>query len=252
MSQFIYVLFTYQQVVEVLTYGVTLIILASSIDDVFVDCWFWLRELYRWFWIKTQYPALKVEALEAKAQRPIAIMVPAWKEQSVIQAMLNNTSRFLKYTNYKLFVGVYQNDPDTIAEVKAAAERLPNVHMAVVPRDGPTCKADCLNVIMGEIDDYERRAGQEFAGVAMHDAEDVIHPYELQLFNYLLDRMDLIQLPVYSFQRGIGEFVAGTYMDEFAEIAFQGSRGPRKHDRHRALCRRLRLLQPPRAEGPAG
>ena len=51
----------------------------------------------------------------------------------------------------------------------------------------------------------------------MHDAEDVIHPYELQLFNYLLDRMDLIQLPVYSFQRGIGEFVAGTYMDEFAE-----------------------------------
>ena len=50
----------------------------------------------------------------------------------------------------------------------------------------------------------------------MHDAEDVIHPYELQLFNYLLDRMDLIQLPVYSFQREIGEFVAGTYMDEFA------------------------------------
>ena len=29
--------------------------------------------------------------------------------------------------------------------------------------------------------------------------------------------MDLIQLPVYSFQRGLGEFVAGTYMDEFAE-----------------------------------
>ncbi|WP_163364477.1 glycosyltransferase family 2 protein, partial [Escherichia coli] len=35
--------------------------------------------------------------------------------------------------------------------------------------------------------------------------------------NYLLPRKDLIQLPVVSLERGYGELIAGTYMDEFAE-----------------------------------
>jgi adsorption protein B len=217
MSQFLYTLATYQEVSEVLTYGLTVLILLSAFDDLFIDCWYWLREFYRWYWIRTQYPALKVEALEAKAERPIAIMVPAWKEHDVIAAMLNTNAKYLRYADYQFFVGVYQNDQETISQVKAAAARIPNVNMAVVPRDGPTNKADCLNIVLAQIIDYERRTGREFVGIALHDSEDVIHPYELKLFNYLLDRMDLIQLPVYSLQRGLSEFVAATYMDEFAE-----------------------------------
>ena len=217
MSQLLYTLVTDQQVAEILTYSVTVVILIASIDDFFVDCWYWLRELYRWYWITAQHPALKVEALEAKIERPIAIMVPAWQEHDVIQAMLTTNYKSLRYQDYQFFVGVYQNDSETIAEVRDASILVPNVTMAVVPRDGPTSKADCLNIIMARIVDHERRTGKQFVGIALHDSEDVIHPYELQLFNYLLDRMDLIQLPVYSFQRGLGEFVAGTYMDEFAE-----------------------------------
>lgn len=217
MNQFLYTLVTYQEVAEILTYGVTLVILIVSIDDLFIDCWYWLRELYRWYWITAQYPALKVEALEAKVERPIAIMVPAWKENDVIQAMLRTNYKSLRYKDYHFFVGVYQNDPETIAEVTAAAAGVPNITMAVVPRDGPTSKADCLNVVMAQIVAHERKTGKGFVGIALHDSEDVIHPYELRLFNYLLDRMDLIQLPVYSFQRDFNEFVAGTYMDEFAE-----------------------------------
>jgi adsorption protein B len=216
-SQLLYTLVTYQQVAEILTYSVTVVILIASIDDFFVDCWYWLREPYRWYWITAQHPALKVEAFEAKIERPIAIMVPAWQEHDVIQAMLRTNYKSLRYQDYQFFVGVYQNDSETIAEVRDASILVPNVTMAVVPRDGPTSKADCLNIIMARIVDHERRTGKQFVGIALHDSEDVIHPYELQLFNYLLDRMDLIQLPVYSFQRGLGEFVAGTYMDEFAE-----------------------------------
>lgn len=217
MSHLLYTLVAYQQVAEVLTYSVTVIILIASIDDLFIDCWYWLRELYHWYWITAQHPALKVEALEAKTERPIAIMVPAWQEHDVIQAMLKTNFKSLRYKDYQFFVGVYQNDSETIAQVTAASTVVPNVTMAVVPRDGPTSKADCLNIIMARIVEHERRTGKQFIGIALHDSEDVIHPYELQLFNYLLDRMDLIQLPVYSFQRGLGEFVAGTYMDEFAE-----------------------------------
>jgi adsorption protein B len=56
-----------------------------------------------------------------------------------------------------------------------------------------------------------------FAGVVLHDSEDVLHPLELRLFNYLLPRKDMIQLPVVSLERNWYEWVAGTYMDEFAE-----------------------------------
>lgn len=217
MNQLLYTIVIYQEVAEFLTYGVTIIILIASIDDFFIDCWYWLRELYRWYWIKSQYPALKIEALEAKAERPIAIMVPAWMEHDVIQAMLKRNYKSLRYRNYKFFVGVYENDAKTIAEVRTAAETVPNVVMAVVPWPGPTNKADCLNVVMSKIVEFERTENMEFVGIALHDSEDVIHPYELLLFNYLLDRMDLIQLPVYSFSRSLHEFVAGTYMDEFAE-----------------------------------
>jgi adsorption protein B len=208
---------TYQRVVELLAVGIMVLILLSSLDDLFVDIWYWLRQMYRWFWVRSRFPRLTAEALDAKPERPIAIMVPAWKESEVILAMLTTSKALIRYSNYHFFVGVYQNDAETIAEVQLAMARFPNVSMSVVPRDGPTSKADCLNVVLADILAYEGRTGIPFLGIALHDSEDVIHPYELKLFNYLLDRMDLIQLPVFSFPRGLHELVAGTYMDEFAE-----------------------------------
>ena len=41
---------------------------------------------------------------------------------------------------------------------------------------------------------------------------------ELRLFNYLVDRKDLIQLPVYPFERKWYDFTSAHYMDEFAEL----------------------------------
>ena len=38
------------------------------------------------------------------------------------------------------------------------------------------------------------------------------------LFNYLVDRKDLIQLPVYPFERKWHDFTSAHYMDEFAEL----------------------------------
>lgn len=217
MSLFVYLLVAFQSALEYLTVAVTVVILLSSIDDTFIDCWYWIREFYRWFWIRAKYQALPVEALQAKIERPIAIMVPAWQESEVIAAMVETSNKLIQYKNYRIFVGAYQNDAATQQEVERVTRNRPNVSLSIVPRDGPTSKADCLNVILSDIFAYEKATGIRFHGIAMHDAEDVIHPFELPLFNYLLDRMDLIQLPVYSFQRGLADVVAGTYMDEFAE-----------------------------------
>ena len=51
----------------------------------------------------------------------------------------------------------------------------------------------------------------------IHDSEDVIHPLELKVFNHLVERKDLIQLPVLSLEREWTQWVAGTYQDDFAE-----------------------------------
>jgi bacteriophage N4 adsorption protein B len=53
-------------------------------------------------------------------------------------------------------------------------------------------------VLVAAIAMHERASGRSFAGVALHDSEDVIHPLELKLFNNLNDFYDFIQLPVYS------------------------------------------------------
>jgi adsorption protein B len=53
--------------------------------------------------------------------------------------------------------------------------------------------------------------------VVLHDAEDVVHPLELSIFNSLIDRAGAIQLPVLPLPDARSRWVAGHYCDEFAE-----------------------------------
>ena len=212
-----YAMGRYFTALEVLAAAVAVAIFISSLDDLFVDLWYWTRELLRRFTVKRRYRPLTVAQLHAREEQPIAIMVPAWLEYDVIAAMLEDMVRVLDYRRYVVFVGTYRNDPRTIAEVERMRRRYRQLRRVEVPHDGPTCKADCLNWVIQAIFKHEREAGFEFAGVVLHDSEDVLHPIELKFFNYLLPRKDMIQLPVASLERHWFELVAGTYMDEFAE-----------------------------------
>lgn len=207
----------YYQGMEYLAAVVAVVILISSIDDLFIDAWYWVRRVIRHFTIERRYEPLRAEQLYAREQQPLAIMVPAWREEDVIASMVTDLVRVIDYKNYVVFVGTYQNDAATIAEVERMRRRYKQLHRVEVPHDGPTCKADCLNWIVQAIFRMEKETGIEFAGVILHDSEDVLHPLELRFFNYLLPRKDMIQLPVASLEREWYELVAGTYMDEFAE-----------------------------------
>ncbi|WP_408592270.1 glycosyl transferase family protein [Paraburkholderia tropica] len=212
-----YVAGRYYQGMEYLAAAVAVIILLSSLDDLFIDAWYWLRRTIRYFTVERRFQPLRAEQLYDREQQWLAIMVPAWREEDVIAAMVENAVKVLDYRNYVIFVGTYQNDAATIGEVERMRRRYKQLHRVEVPHDGPTCKADCLNWIVQAIFRMEGEAGIEFAGVILHDSEDVLHPLELRFFNYLLPRKDMIQLPVASLEREWYELVAGTYMDEFAE-----------------------------------
>ena len=207
----------YHAWLEIAAITVAILILISSIDDLFIDAWYWTREIWRSFTIKRKYEPLTADQLHARYEQPIAIMVPAWLEYDVIAEMLESMVSALNYRNYLIFVGTYVNDAETIDEVERMLRRHKHLVRVEVPHPGPTCKADCLNWIVQAILRHEERTGIQFAGMVLHDSEDVLHPLELKFFNYLLPRKDLIQIPVVSLDRDWNELVAGTYMDEFAE-----------------------------------
>ncbi|RYX94165.1 MAG: glycosyl transferase family protein [Comamonadaceae bacterium] len=207
----------YYAALEVLAAAVAVIIFISSVDDLFIDAWYWTRRIFRHFTVKRQHAPMAAAQLQGKPEQPLAIMVPAWLEYDVIAAMIENMVEVLDYSNYVVFVGTYINDAKTIEEVERMRSRYKQLHRVEVPHAGPTCKADCLNWVVDSIFAYEKQHGVEFSGVVLHDSEDVLHPLELKFFNYLLPRKDMIQLPVASLEREWYELVAGTYMDEFAE-----------------------------------
>lgn len=203
---------------EMLAAVLAVLIILSGLDDLVFDVWYWGRRFTRWIANRRNpFRPLSMAQLNERSQQPLAVMVPAWKEYDVIAAMIENLVTVMDYKNYFIFVGTYCNDAETIAEVERMRRRYKQLRRVEVPNPGPTCKADCLNWVIQAIFAHEQTTGVEFAGVILHDSEDVLHPAELKFYNYLLPRMDMIQLPVMSLERKWYELVAGTYMDEFAE-----------------------------------
>ncbi|MFG0322934.1 cyclic di-3',5'-guanylate-activated glycosyltransferase NrfB [Pseudomonas sp. zjy_15] len=188
-----------------------------GLDDLFIDLCYWGRTLIRRFRIYGKFERADEKRLYEVPEKPLAIMVPAWNEVGVVGEMARLAASTIDYENYQIFVGTYPNDPQTQADVDAVCLHFPNVHKVVCARPGPTSKADCLNNIIDALLRFQQDAGIEFAGFILHDAEDVISPMELRLFNYLLPSKDMIQIPVYPYAPEWKGFTAGHYVDEFAE-----------------------------------
>lgn len=150
----------------------------------------------------------------ARSPGLMAVFIPAWDESFVIGDMIANSLRTFGSGDYVLFVGAYPNDPDTIAVVQSIADT--RVRLVVGDVDGPTTKADCLNRLWLALGEEEARSGRRAKAIILHDAEDVVHPAELKLFDRLIEEYDLVQLPVLPLIGGASA-ISKTYADEFAE-----------------------------------
>lgn len=204
-------------ITKVLLVFVSVVFFISGLDDLFVDIFHIIRSLYRRFFVMPRYCPLTEKQLLHPPEKPIALMIPAWDESSVIGRMLDNSIRTVDYFRYHLFVGTYPNDPKTQREVEFVRERYDNVHCIVCPKDGPTNKADCLNWIYKGIRNFEQENDVQFEIFVLADSEDVLHPLSLKLFNYLIPRKDMVQLPVFPLEMKWYQFTPGHYADEFAE-----------------------------------
>lgn len=195
--------------VAALLFPLGLYILLSGGDDLIIDlCW--LRRFLR---RRERTPP----SITPVPERAIAMFIPLWQEADVIGRMLEHNLAVIDYRNYQVFIGVYPNDTETRQAVLAAQRRHNRVHLAEVPHEGPTCKADCLNWIYQRMLLEEEEQGCHFDLVVVHDAEDLIHPKGFERINRHADNYDMIQLPVLALPTPWTDLTHGVYCDDFAE-----------------------------------
>ncbi|WP_447727435.1 glycosyl transferase family protein [Sphingomonas koreensis] len=183
--------------------------LIGGIDDLMVDLVYLWSRLRRWWRPEPQRAPVR------DAGR-MAIFVAAWDEAQVIGPMLRTALARYAYADYRIYVGVYPNDPPTIAAVGAVAATDDRVRIVVNPLPGATTKADCLNAIWRALLRDEAEEGPVRA-IVLHDAEDVVHPDELGVMAAWLADHQAVQIPVLPFPDPRSPLIAGHYLDEFAE-----------------------------------
>jgi len=197
------------------------IFLLGSLDDLIIDV---LRLFVRKaVWKPTRSEWMRIQN---QSEKTIAVMIPAWKEHSVLRTMVETNLKRIHYSNYKWFIGVYPNDIETLSIAKQLESEFPEyVRVVVTDRPGPTSKAHCLNCIIRQIETetVSASSGEELRWIpsfsVIHDAEDVVDPDSFKLVNALPEgEYDFVQIPVLSMPVAAKKWVAGTYMDEFADI----------------------------------
>ncbi len=198
---------------QILLWVTAIMLFISGIDDLYLDLLYWLqRRKY-----KKKLPDFS--EMFDKPEKTIAIFLGAWKESSVIGRTLSYAVRNLNYTNYRFFVGVYPNDPETLRVVQEISRKDPRIIPCVNNLNGPTTKADNLNTLYAGLIEYEKHYGQ-FEVILVHDAEDFIHPNSLKLYNFLLGYKGYhaVQIPVIPIKSKLGKLFHRTYCDAFAEV----------------------------------
>lgn len=199
---------------------VSLIILIS-IDDLIWDIYYFLSR----FLGKSKISTIDVSEVEKTIPRMLAVIVAAYNEENVLKSVITNLIVSNQYPKsmYHIFLGVYPNDEGTMKVAKELENNFDNVHMIIHTLLGPSSKADNINNVIKNIFEFENKNHMRFEGFVIHDSEDLVHPYEFQIENYLLQYHSAIQMPVFPLQEKprlsniFKNMVSGTYADEFAE-----------------------------------
>jgi adsorption protein B len=188
--------------------------LIGALDEFAVDLvWISLRLTGRAKCLRIDRRAMRERPLAGSA----AVLIPAWHEERVIGFTVAHALAAWPQPELRLYVGCYRNDPATADAVRRSAAGDPRMRLVVVERDGPTTKADCLNVLYAALEDDERRCGRPFRLVVLHDAEDMVDPAALGLLDRAVEDADFVQLPVIPEVQRSSRLVGSHYCDEFAE-----------------------------------
>ena len=194
--------------------------LIGGVDDLVVDLIWGGRAGWRWLTRYRHTPPMRADQLPTPVNTsPLAIFIPVWQEADVIGRMLLNCIDSWQNSaiNYRIYVGCYANDAASISAVIAASSQGRSIRLVLCANSGPTTKADCLNSLWRALTRDELAGGYKAKAIILHDAEDFVHPLELRVYDYLIERAAAVQLPVIPIAVHGSAWVSGHYGDEFAE-----------------------------------
>jgi adsorption protein B len=200
-------LWAFDRALAEVTLFAAVMILIGAVDDLLVDV----------AWLRHRRSAGLLTNLPPAPPLRLAVFVPAWDEHRVIGAMLRAALSRYRHPDFRILVGCYPNDRATIDAVADVAQRDPRVRLVIGARGGPTTKAECLNTLWRALLRADAADGARTDAVVLHDAEDVVHPAELSVFDHYLGEAALVQLPVVPLIDPAARMVSGHYADEFAE-----------------------------------
>jgi len=188
--------------------------LVGAVDEFAVDMW--------WLWLKLRGRAetVRIDRAEVAARPlsgPAAVFIPTWREADVIEFTVAHALASWPQRDVTIYVGCYQNDPDTAGAVMRGANGDSRVRVVVHGRDGPTTKADCLNSLYAALEEEELRSGKETRMIVLHDAEDMVDPAALAMLDRALDEAEFGQLPVLPEVQRNSRWIGSHYCDEFSE-----------------------------------
>ena len=188
----------------ILLFMVSILITVSSLDDAFID-------LLAMGIVRLRLTGL-AEYLTAIPKT--AVFVANWHEEDVLGKMVEGNLARIQSAEVSFVLGVYPNDTGTVRVAKELEAKHPDrVRVIINTLPGPTSKGQMLNEMFSQVfstDDCPEMA-------VLHDSEDVIDPRTFQIYAAYAREYDYVQVPVFSLNRGKGDHVASTYMDEFAE-----------------------------------
>lgn len=188
-------------------------LLIGGLDDLLVDLLYLARRVKAGRKGQIRLDQLPVPGTPGR----MIVFIPAWDEAEVIGAMLSTALGRFEHDDYRLYVGLYPNDPASIAAAADVAEIDDRVRLVIGGRAGPTTKADCLNNLWHALARDQAVEGFSAKAIVLHDSEDVVHPAELTVFNTLIEGRAVVQLPVLPLVVPGSRLVSGHYADEFAE-----------------------------------
>lgn len=188
--------------------------LIGAIDELAVDAvWAWLKLRRKAITGRIDREQFRNWELDSRA----AVLIPAWQEVSVIGTTVAHMLAAWPQEKLRLYVGCYRNDCATLEAAIRAAGGDTRLRLVVHDRHGPTTKADCLNRLYQAMAEDERRSGQAFGMVALHDAEDMVDPAALKVLEGGLKTAEFVQIPVLPMPQAESRWIAGHYCEEFAE-----------------------------------
>ncbi|WMI79804.1 glycosyltransferase [Anaerotignum sp. MB30-C6] len=204
--------------------GLVLVLLyvSTGVDDFIWDI------ICLWKRGKQKNDTLSFKDLEEFPPKLIALVIAAWHEDNVLLNVVENIIASQQYPKsmYHIFLGVYPNDSATVYIAQQLQKKFTNVHCVINYKEGPTSKAQNINYVISRIKDYEKGKDWRFSAVTVHDSEDLVHPYEFKVTNYLMNKYPAIQFPVFplikkpTFRNFFSNITTNTYADEFAENHF--------------------------------